>query len=130
MAGVDETLLKPRSIAAKIAALLPFPLWRLPWRSKGAKAASTGGSHHLAGRARGLLPSAGSALTFGQAAATVAVIIAGAGGGLAVHGLTSGGHGHHGTVTTGASGVLDVSRLRRLVVRRGPREGGASAAPR
>jgi RNA polymerase sigma factor (sigma-70 family) len=99
MAGVDETLLKPRSIAAKIAALLPFPLWRLPWRSKGAKAASTGGSHHLAGSA-GVLPSAGSALTFGQAAATVAVIIAGAGagGGLAVHGLASGGHGHHGTV--------------------------------
>jgi RNA polymerase sigma factor (sigma-70 family) len=91
MAGVDETLLKPRSIAAKIAALLPFPLWRLPWRSKGAKAASTGGSHHLAGTSSaGLVPSAGSAITFGQAAATVAVIIAGAGGTLAVHGLTSG----------------------------------------
>ena len=101
MAGVDETLLKPRSIAAKIAALLPFPLWRLPWGSKGAKAASTGGSHHFAGTgSAGLLPSAGSALTFGQAAATVAVIIAGAGGGLAVHGLAaSGGHGHHGAAT-------------------------------
>jgi RNA polymerase sigma factor (sigma-70 family) len=96
MAGVDGALLKPRSIAAKIAALLPFPLWRLPWGSKGAKAASTGGSHHLAGAgSAGLVPSAGSALTFGQAAATVAVIIAGAGGGLAVHGLSSGGHGHH-----------------------------------
>ena len=101
MAGVDETLLKPRSIAAKIAALLPFPLWRLPWGSKGAKAASTGGSHHFAGTgSAGLVPSAGSALTFGQAAATVAVIIAGAGGGLAVHGLAaSGGHGHHGAAT-------------------------------
>ena len=100
MAGVDETLLKPRSIAAKIAALLPFPLWRLPWRSKGAKAASTGGSHHLAGAgSAGLVPSAGSALTFGQAAATVAVIVAGAGGGLAVHGLASGGHGHDGAAT-------------------------------
>ena len=97
MAGVDETLLKPRSIAAKIAALLPFPLWRLPWRSKGAKAASTGGSHHFAGAA-GVLPSAGSAITFGQAAATVAVIIAGAGGGLAVHGLAADSHGHHGPV--------------------------------
>jgi RNA polymerase sigma factor (sigma-70 family) len=97
MAGVDETLLKPRSIAAKIAALLPFPLWRLPWGSKGAKAASTGGSHHLAGAgSAGLVPSAGSAFTFGQAAATVAVIIAGAGGGLAVQGLSSsGGQGHH-----------------------------------
>ncbi len=95
MAGVDETLLKPRSIAAKIAALLPFPLWRLPWRSKGAKVGSTGGSRHLAGAgSAGLVPSAGSVLTFGQAAATVAVIVAGAGGGLAVHGLSSGGHGH------------------------------------
>ncbi|HSY38401.1 MAG TPA: sigma-70 family RNA polymerase sigma factor, partial [Polyangia bacterium] len=79
MAGVDETLLRPRSIGAKIAALLPFPLWRLPWRSRGAKAASSG-SHHLAGAGpAGLIPSAGSAFTFGQAAATVAVLIAGAG---------------------------------------------------
>jgi RNA polymerase sigma factor (sigma-70 family) len=110
MAGVDETLLKPRSIAAKIAALLPFPLWRLPWRSKGAKAASTGGSHHLAGGgSASLLPSAGSALTFGQAAATVAVIIAGAGGGLAAHGLASGGHGHHGTVNHPAHHVSSTS---------------------
>ncbi|HEX3975453.1 MAG TPA: sigma-70 family RNA polymerase sigma factor [Solirubrobacteraceae bacterium] len=103
MAGVDETLVKPRSIAAKIAAFLPFPLWRLPWGSKGAKAASTGGSHHLAGTgSAGLVPSAGSALTFGQAAATVAVIIAGAGGGLAVHGLSSGGHSHHAAATKSA----------------------------
>ena len=104
MAGVDETLLKPRSIAAKIAALLPFPLWRLPWRSKGAKAASAGGgSHHLAGAgAAGLVPSAGSALTFGQAAATVAVIIAGAGGGLAVHGLAAGGQSHRAPATHAA----------------------------
>ena len=96
MAGVDETLLKPRSIAAKIAALLPFPLWRLPWRSRGAKTASTTGSHHLGGAgSAGLIPSAGSAFTFGQAAATVAVIVAGAGGGLAVHGLAAGDPGHH-----------------------------------
>lgn len=93
MAGVDETLLKPRSIAAKIAALLPFPLWRLPWRSKGT---TVGGSHQVAGAgSAGLVSSAGSALTFGPAAATVAVIIAGAGGGLAVRELTSGGHARH-----------------------------------
>jgi RNA polymerase sigma factor (sigma-70 family) len=93
MAGVDETLLKPRSIAAKIAALLPFPLWRLPWRSR---ATAAGGSHQLAGAgSAGLASSAGSALTLGQAAATVAVIVAGAGGGLAVSGLASGGHGRH-----------------------------------
>jgi len=100
MAGVDESLLKPRSIAAKIAALLPFPLARLPWRSKAAKAASTGGSHHAGGAgSAALLPSAGSALTLGQAAATVAVLIAGAGGGLAVHGLAAGGHRHNAAIT-------------------------------
>jgi RNA polymerase sigma factor (sigma-70 family) len=100
MAGVDETLLKPRSIAAKIAALLPFPFVRLPWRSKAAKAASAGGSHHAAGAgSAGLVSSAGSALTFGQAAATVAVIIAGAGGGLVAHGLSSGGHHHNAAAT-------------------------------
>jgi RNA polymerase sigma factor (sigma-70 family) len=97
MAGVDETLLKPRSIAAKIAALLPFPLWRLPWRSKSASAASAGGSGGTG--SAGLASSAGSAFTFGQAAATVAVIVAGAGGGLAARGLASGGHGHHVAVT-------------------------------
>jgi RNA polymerase sigma factor (sigma-70 family) len=103
MAGVDETLLKPRSIAAKIAALLPFPLWRLPWRAKAAPAGSAGGAHHVAGAGSGgLLPSAGSAVTLGQAAATVAVIIAGAGGGLAVRGLDSGGRGHHAASTGSA----------------------------
>ncbi|MGZ4168363.1 MAG: sigma-70 family RNA polymerase sigma factor [Solirubrobacteraceae bacterium] len=93
MAGVDGALVKPRSVAAKIAALLPFPLWRLPWRSGGAKAAGAGGPHQMVGAgSAGLAQSAGSAFTFGQAAATVAVIIAGAGGGLAVTGLASGGH--------------------------------------
>src|SRR6201996_6073466 len=96
MASVDETLLKPRSIAAKIAALFPFPLWRFAWRGKGAKAASATGSHNLAGAgSAGLVSSAGSALTLGQAAATVAAIVAAAGGGLAVHGIAAGSHGHH-----------------------------------
>jgi RNA polymerase sigma factor (sigma-70 family) len=110
MAGVDESLLKPRSIAAKIAALLPFPLARLPWRSKAAKAGSAGGSHHAAGTgSAALVPSAGSAFTFGQAAATVAVIIAGAGGGLAITGLASGGHHNraaatHSTASAAAGG--------------------------
>jgi len=85
MAGVDEALVKPRSIAAKIAALLPFPLWRLPWRSGATKSGAS---------SAGLAQSAGSALTLGQAAATVAVIVAGAGGGLAVNGLASNGHHH------------------------------------
>jgi RNA polymerase sigma factor (sigma-70 family) len=87
MGGVDEALIKPRSVAAKIAALLPFPVWRLSWRSRGAKA-SAAGSHHLAGGSTvGLASAAGSALTMGQTAATVAVLIAGAGGGLAIHEL-------------------------------------------
>jgi len=106
MAGVDETLLKPRSIAAKIAALLPFPVWRLTWRGKGAKAASATGSHNLAGAgSAGLVSSAGSALTLGQAAATVAAIIAAAGGGLAVHGIASGDHAHHAASTSAARHV-------------------------
>ena len=48
LAGVDESLVKPRSIAARIAALLPFPLWRWPWHGGsggpgGAGAGSRGG---------------------------------------------------------------------------------------
>ena len=114
MAGVDEALVRPRSIAAKIAALLPFPVWRLFGRSRGAKAASANGSHHVAGAgSAGLAKSAGSAITLGQAAATVAVVIAGAGGGLAVTGLGSGGHArppamhrsaHQAAATSGSSG--------------------------
>ncbi|MFL5859563.1 MAG: RNA polymerase sigma factor [Solirubrobacteraceae bacterium] len=101
MAGVDEALVKPRSIRTKIGALLPFPLWRLSWRSRGARTASAGGSHQVAGAGAGLVPSAGAALTLGQAAATVAVIVAGAGGALAVNGLASSGHTHPpATVTT------------------------------
>jgi RNA polymerase sigma factor (sigma-70 family) len=110
MSGVDETLLKPRRIAAKIAALLPIPIWRFPWRSRGARAASAGGSHHAAGAgSAGLIQSAGSAITFGQAAATVAVIVAGAGGGLAaVHGISSGGH-HHAAASSARSASQSAS---------------------
>jgi RNA polymerase sigma factor (sigma-70 family) len=102
MAGVDEALLRPRSIAEKIAALLPFPVWRLAWRGKGAKAASATGSHNLAAGSAGLVSSAGSALTLGQAAATVAAILAAAGGGLAVHGVSS---GHHAAAASSARRV-------------------------
>ena len=104
MAGVDEALIKPRtSIAAKIAALLPFPVWRLSWRSRGAKGGTANGSHHLAGGgSAGMARSAGSALTLGQAVATVAVVIAGAGGGLAATGLGSGGHAHRSAVVNTA----------------------------
>jgi RNA polymerase sigma factor (sigma-70 family) len=104
MAGVDEALLRPRSIAEKIAALLPFPIWRLAWRGKGAKAASATGSHNLAAGGASLVSSAGSALTLGQAAATVAAILAVAGGGLAVHGVSSG-NGHHAAAASSARRV-------------------------
>jgi len=114
MAGVDETLLKPRSIAAKIAALLPFPLLRLPWRSKAAhssagRAGRAGGTHFAGASPAGLVPSAGGAFTLGQAAATVAVIVAGAGGGLAVSGLASGANGHHSAATRSTRQVSSAS---------------------
>ena len=108
LAGVDEALVKPRSIAARIAALLPFPLWRWPWHGgsggpggAGAGSRGTGGStpgqsliartggHHLSAAqslqsVAGAAGPTGSSVTLGQAAAAVAAIaIAGAGGGAA-----------------------------------------------
>jgi RNA polymerase sigma factor (sigma-70 family) len=121
MAGVDEALLRPRSIAEKIAALLPFPVWRLAWRGKGTKAASATGSHNLAAGSAGLVSSAGSALTLGQAAATVAAILAAAGGGLAVHGVSSGHHAAAGSSArrvssnTGGSGAPSSATSARAV---------------
>jgi RNA polymerase sigma factor (sigma-70 family) len=84
-AGVHESLVKPRSIAAKIAALLPFPLSRWPWggRRAGKIAASTGGSTGAGSLSAGatVAGSAGSSITLGQvAAAATALLIAGAGG--------------------------------------------------
>jgi RNA polymerase sigma factor (sigma-70 family) len=135
MAGVDEALVKPRSIAAKIAALLPFPLWRLPWRSGAGKASRAGGSHQMAGASSaGLAGSAGSAITFGQAAATVAVIVAGAGGGLAVNSLASGGHSHppaaaarHSGRSTGAGSSTGAGAARAAHGHAVLRPGGATA---
>jgi hypothetical protein len=87
MAGVDESLVQPRRSAAKVAALLPIPLWRWPWRGRGGAKASAAraGSSHLA--AVQSLPAAagpaGSSITLGKAAAVAAALaIAGAGGGI------------------------------------------------
>jgi RNA polymerase sigma factor (sigma-70 family) len=97
MAGVDEALVKPRSIAAKIAAFLPFPLVRWPWgggRGRGGAGRAGGGSHHLAAASSlpNAAPAASSAL--GPAAAAVAVLaLAGAGAGIG-HGLFGGGPAH------------------------------------
>jgi RNA polymerase sigma factor (sigma-70 family) len=98
MAGVDEALVKPRSIAAKIAAFLPFPLVRWPWgggrgRGRGGAGKAGAGSHHLAASSLpNAAPAASSAL--GPAAAAVAVLaLAGAGAGIG-HGLFGGGPTH------------------------------------
>jgi RNA polymerase sigma factor (sigma-70 family) len=95
LAGVDETLLKPRSIAAKIAAMLPFGgLWRWPWRRGGSAAARTHASGHAAASgAAQAAGTAGSSITLGQAAAVAAALaIAGAGGGFAIAQHSGSGH--------------------------------------
>ncbi len=115
MAGVDPSLLKPRGIAAKIAAMLPFGgLWRWPWRGAGSGAARSHVSGHLAtsGATQGAAQAAGAAgssITLGQAAAAAAALaIAGAGGGIAI--AQHDHHGHrpppakHHVTTTGHAG--------------------------
>jgi RNA polymerase sigma factor (sigma-70 family) len=111
LAGIDETLLKPRSIAAKIAALVPFGgLWRWPWRRGGSAAARGHASGHAA--ASGAAQTAGtvgSSIGLGQAAAAVAALaVAGAGGGIAIahidHGHRAPAAAHH-VSTTGTAGV-------------------------
>src|SRR5579875_810712 len=89
MAGVDDALLKPRSIADKVAGLLPFPFlvrWLLSGRRvhrlfgrgvRGASHAATGG---LAGGAS--TTGAGAGFSAAQAAAIAALVLGGAGGGL------------------------------------------------
>jgi RNA polymerase sigma factor (sigma-70 family) len=111
MAGIDETLLKPRSIAGKIAALVPFGgLWRWPWRRGGSAPARAHASGHMvASGAAQAAGSAGSSVTIGQAAAAIAALaIAGAGGGIAIAQHTH--HGHHApaahhVTTNGAGGA-------------------------
>jgi RNA polymerase sigma factor (sigma-70 family) len=89
VAGVDDSLVKPRSIAAKIAAFLPFPVWRLHWPWRGGRAATKAGSGSHVATAGSLAEPAASGIVLGPAAAAVAVLaIAGGGAGLA-HGLLS-----------------------------------------
>ena len=96
LAGIDENLLKPRSIAAKIGALLPFGgLWRWPWRRGGSAAARAHTSGQLAASgAAQAVGTAGSSVTLGQAAAAVAALAIAGGGGIAIAQ-----HGQHGDRT-------------------------------
>ncbi len=107
MAGVDEALVKPRSIAAKIAAFLPLPLWRWPWRGGRGGPKPGSGSHHLATglhNAAGISEPVAGSITLGPAAAAVAVLaLAGGGAGLA-HVLSSPDHVHRATVVRPAAG--------------------------
>jgi RNA polymerase sigma factor (sigma-70 family) len=79
LAGVDESLLRPSSIADKIAALLPFGIWKWLWRG------GSRGSHPVAlqsVQAASSLPDpAGTTSSLGGAAVAAAVIaLAGAAG--------------------------------------------------
>src|ERR1700733_895096 len=98
IAGVDKSLLKPRSVADKIAALLPFGIWRWPSRggsgTKRAIAQTGSGAKRVVARtgahpvtlqsvqsAASIPDPAGAASSLGGAAIAAAVIaLAGAGG--------------------------------------------------
>ncbi|HEY5427909.1 MAG TPA: sigma-70 family RNA polymerase sigma factor [Solirubrobacteraceae bacterium] len=110
MAGVDESLVKPRSIAAKIAAFLPLPLWRWPWAGsrggRGGPKAGSGASHLSAGlqNAAGLSEPVAGSIALGPAAAAVAVLaLAGGGAGLA-HALATPDLAHRSAVVRPAAG--------------------------
>jgi RNA polymerase sigma factor (sigma-70 family) len=95
MAGVDESLVQPRRIGAKIAALLPFPLWRWPWGTRAARhAAVRAGTHPAVQSMQGAAlingPAGASALG-GAAVAAAVLVLTGAGVGLAPAAA-----GHHG----------------------------------
>jgi RNA polymerase sigma factor (sigma-70 family) len=89
VAGVDDALLKPRSIADKVAGLLPFPLLRKLIGGRHARRlASRGGrgaGHHAAGGLAGGAGASGAGaagIGAGQAAALAVLVLGGAGGGL------------------------------------------------
>jgi len=143
LAGVDQALVKPRSIAAKIAALLPLPIWRWPWRGRGAAKGSLAhaGSRHLASSSLQTVAStvgpSGWSVTLGQAAAAAAALaIAGAGGGF-VTGLLGAKHpirravSAHSVDHAGASGGSPKPRVSgRVVQNRVQGTSGAGTAAR
>jgi RNA polymerase sigma factor (sigma-70 family) len=78
LAGVDDSLFRP-TVGAKIAALLPFPVWRLwPFGRSARSAAMQTGSHPgLQAATSAVEPGAGALL--GSAAVVAAIALAGAG---------------------------------------------------
>ena len=87
LAGVDAALLTPRRGASKIAALLPFGLWRWPWgRGRG-----PGSGDAMRNAVQLAEPVGSSSVRLGQAAAAAAALALGAGGGIVAvqqHGAT------------------------------------------
>jgi RNA polymerase sigma factor (sigma-70 family) len=126
LAGVDESLVEPRRVGAKIAALLPFPLWRWPWG--GSRAARDAvvrtGSHPTAinslQSAAVVGEPAGASALGGAAVAAAVLALTGAGAGLAP---AAPGH-HRGVQPHRASGAparsTTISSLPALLTTRAP----------
>ncbi|MDQ6835467.1 MAG: sigma-70 family RNA polymerase sigma factor, partial [Actinomycetota bacterium] len=87
LAGADEALTQRRGLGARIAALFPFPVWRLwPWTRTSRHAAIRGSSHPASAQTLQALAAAsepGATAALGGAAVAAALAIAGAGGALA-----------------------------------------------
>ena len=135
-AGVDEALVRPRRVAAKIAGLLPVPFWRRLIRLVGAGGSrgGSGGSHPTAAMslktAAGVTePAASSALSLGPAAVTAAALAIIGAGGVLVHGAGASRHAGHplvahpaastapaavsGHATTGSAATRKAASMRR-----------------
>jgi hypothetical protein len=132
MAGVDEALLKPRSITKEIGALLPLPIARrlgLGGRRRGGSDGRLSEvSRHLGAvdsiqNAATMGEPAGSALTFGPAAAIAALAIVGGGG------VLSGSTDHHGPAAERHSleEIAGTGHKERIVAKR--RAAGSGVAP-
>ncbi len=84
LAGVDESLVRPRTIATKLAGLLPFPIWRWLGRPERGlrQLVARKGAHPATGQNLvALADQAQSPLSLGGAAVAAAVVaLAGAGG--------------------------------------------------
>jgi len=80
LAGVDETLISRRWVGAKVAALLPLPLWRWPWTSGRARQAivNAGTQPTVLTLSHAAEPAAASALG-GAAVAAAVLALAGTG---------------------------------------------------